>query len=191
MTPARSRMGPFVAVGAAGFVVQLASLHALVSLAGVHYLLATGLAVEAAILNNFAWHSRWTWRDRPRRAGAQAWARLVKFNGLSALSSIVGNVLFTGILVATTGMPVLMANAVAVALVAAINFAGLDRWVFAPAAPGSARRIPTAAVLAALSLCRAAHRRDAPRVAALRGRHGSAHRPRAPHAWALPVARLR
>jgi len=140
----RRRMGPFVAVGAAGFVVQLASLHALVSLGGVHYMLATALAVEAAILHNFAWHSRWTWRDRPRRAGAQAWTRFVKFNGLSALSSIVGNVLFTGILVATIDMPVLVANAIAVALVAAINFAGLDRWVFAPAPPGAARRVPTA-----------------------------------------------
>ncbi len=145
-------MGPFVAVGAAGFVVQLASLHALVSLGGVHYLLATALAVEAAILHNFAWHSRWTWRDRPRGAGAQAWTRFAKFNGLSALSSIVGNVLFTGILVATIDMPVLVANAIAVALVAAINFAGLDRWVFAPAPPAAARRIPTAAVLAVLAL---------------------------------------
>lgn len=152
MTPARRRMGPFVAVGAAGFVVQLASLQALVSWGGVHYLLATALAVEAAILHNFAWHSRWTWRDRPRRAGLQGWTRFVKFNGLSALSSIVGNVLFTGILVASIDMPVLVANAIAVALVATINFAGLDRWVFAPAAPGAARHIPTAGLLAVLSL---------------------------------------
>jgi putative flippase GtrA len=152
MTPARRRMGPFVAVGAAGFVVQLASLHALVSLGGVHYLLATALAVEAAILHNFAWHSRWTWRDRPRRAGGQAWTRFLKFNGLSALSSIVGNVLFTGILVATIGLPVLVANAIAVALVAAINFAGLDRWVFSPATPAPARQIPMAALLAVLSV---------------------------------------
>ena len=24
------------------------------------------IAVEAAVLHNFGWHERWTWRDRPR-----------------------------------------------------------------------------------------------------------------------------
>ena len=145
---------PFVAVGAAGFVVQLASLHALVSYAGVHYLVATALAVEAAILHNFVWHSRWTWRDRPPQAGVDArlW-RLVRFNGLSALSSVVGNVAFTAVLVDTLGVPIVAANAIAVALVSAVNFAG-------PGPVGVCRRdrradpprVPTAAVLAVLSL---------------------------------------
>ena len=43
-----------------------------------------------------------------------------------------------------------MANAIAVALVAAINFAGLDRWVFATARP--AGRVPVLALSLALSL---------------------------------------
>ena len=30
----------------------------------VNYLMATLVAVEAAILSNFVWHYRWTWRDR-------------------------------------------------------------------------------------------------------------------------------
>jgi putative flippase GtrA len=152
MTAARDRIVPFVAVGAAGFVLQLATIHALVSWAGVHYLVATALAVEAAILQNFVWHSRWTWRDRHRGSGAEAWARLAKFNGLSALCSIVGNVVVTAILVGAFRFPVAAANAVAVALVAAINFAGLDRWVFTTASPEGARRVPAAVLLAALSL---------------------------------------
>jgi len=91
MTPARRRLLPFVAVGALGFAVQLAALQLLVSYAGVHYLVATALAVETAILHNFVWHSRWTWRDRPPLAGVDArLRRLVRFNGVSALSSVVG-----------------------------------------------------------------------------------------------------
>jgi putative flippase GtrA len=153
MTAASTRVLPFVAVGAAGFVVQLASLHALLAYAGVHYLVATALAVEAAILHNFVWHSRWTWRDRPRASGSARWLRLARFNGLSALSSIAGNVVVTGLLVATTGLPVIVANAIAVAIVSALNFVGLDRWVYAPAlVVRRAASAPTVALLVVVSM---------------------------------------
>lgn len=154
MTAARRRLVPFVAIGAAGFAVQLASLYLLVSYAGVHYLLATALAVEAAILLNFVCHSQWTWSDR-LHAGADARAclwRLARFNGLSALSSVTGNVALTAVLVRALDVPVVAANATAVALVSAINFTGLDRWVFATAPIPRSTRVPTAVVLAALSL---------------------------------------
>ena len=55
----------FNGVGALGVIVQLAVLALLVHGASVHYLVATAIAVEAAVLHNFAWHQRWTWRDRP------------------------------------------------------------------------------------------------------------------------------
>ena len=155
MRPAPRRLLPFVAIGAAGFMVQLTTLHLLASYAGVHYLLATALAVEAAILHNFVWHSRWTWRDRPLQPGADGWthlSRLARFNVLSALSSIAGNVSFTAVFVTMFGMPIVAANAIAVALVSAINFAGLDRWVFASGPARRSTRIPTVAAIAALSL---------------------------------------
>ncbi len=31
---------------------------------GLGYMTATAIAVETAILHNFVWNSRWTWRDR-------------------------------------------------------------------------------------------------------------------------------
>jgi putative flippase GtrA len=147
MTRARNRFVPFVAVGALGFALQLAVLHVLVSRAQVPYLIATALAVEAAILHNFVWHSRWTWRDRASGPGGSRWQRLVQFNGLSALSSIAGNVGLTFLAVAVTDTPVVVANAIAVVLVSAINFAGLDRCVFAVAPRGSTSA-PVATVLA-------------------------------------------
>ena len=58
----------FNGVGAIGFALQLALLALLLRL-GLHYLAATALAVELTILHNFAWHERWTWRDRPAAAG--------------------------------------------------------------------------------------------------------------------------
>lgn len=152
MTVASKRVLPFVAIGAGGFAVQLATLHALVSYAGVHYLIATALAVELAILHNFVWHSNWTWRDRTLQGPLVAWARLARFNSLSAASSIVGNLVFTAVLVNALAVPVVVANAVAVALVSAINFVGLDRWVFAPTSSRMSARAPIAAVLALVPL---------------------------------------
>jgi putative flippase GtrA len=54
----------FNAVGIIGLVVQLLVLAVLLRF-GLHYLAATTMAVEAAVLHNFLWHERWTWSERP------------------------------------------------------------------------------------------------------------------------------
>jgi putative flippase GtrA len=51
-------------VGALGIFVQLFAVSVLVSGLGVHYLVGAALAIELAVLHNFAWHERWTWADR-------------------------------------------------------------------------------------------------------------------------------
>ena len=77
------RFWRFNAVGVLGFAVQLAVLALLVH-GGVHYLAATAIAVEAAILHNFLWHERWTWADRPGRGRARA-GRLLREAGYRAV----------------------------------------------------------------------------------------------------------
>jgi putative flippase GtrA len=63
MIPSSSaRFARFADIGVIGWIVQLAALSALVGL-GVHYALATAMAVEITILHNFAWHRQYTWRD--------------------------------------------------------------------------------------------------------------------------------
>ena len=46
------RFVKFSIVGAGGVIVQVVTLGVLLRAAGVHYLLATALAVEASVLNN-------------------------------------------------------------------------------------------------------------------------------------------
>ncbi len=58
------RWGKFNVVGAMGMVVQLAALALFSRLAPGHYLYASAAAVELAVLHNFVWHVRYTWRDR-------------------------------------------------------------------------------------------------------------------------------
>jgi len=118
----------FNAVGAIGFAVQLAVLALLVR-AGLHYLAATALAVEVAILHNFVWHERWTWADRPANRRARL-ARLARFHAVNGGVSIAGNLLLMPVLVRACGMPVVAANAAAVIVCALANFSGAERLVF-------------------------------------------------------------
>jgi putative flippase GtrA len=122
-----SRAGRFVGVGAGGFVVQGLVLHVLTA-AGLPYLLATAVAVEAAILHNFLWHERWTWADRPADGRL---VRLARFNGWTALISIGGNVALMGLLVGRLHLPLLAANPLTVLTLSVLNFLSADRLVFA------------------------------------------------------------
>jgi putative flippase GtrA len=123
------RFWRFNAVGVLGFAVQVAVLALLLG-AGLHYLAATALAVEAAIVHNFAWHERWTWKDRPAR-GRGRLTRLVHFHALNGLVSLGGNLVIMHVLVGMAGLPVVPANVVAVLVCAAVNFAAADLVVFA------------------------------------------------------------
>lgn len=112
----------FNAVGMGGAALQVALLWSLQH-AGVHYLLATAVAVEAALLHNFFWHVRWTWRDRQ--------PSLLRFHLANGVLSIVSNLLWMRLFTGWLGMPVAAANALAITLTSLVNFALGERWVFA------------------------------------------------------------
>jgi putative flippase GtrA len=118
----------FNLVGVAGFAVQIAALALLVHL-GAHYLAATALAVEAAVLHNFFWHERWTWRDRPAD-GRGRLDRLFRFHALNGVISLAGNLLLMRWLVGTLGVPAVPANLLSVLACALVNFLATDRMVF-------------------------------------------------------------
>jgi putative flippase GtrA len=123
------RFGVFNVVGAIGVAVQLGGLWLLVDGAGLHYLAATGLATEAAVLHNFAWHRAWTWRDR--RASRREWGRrLGRFHLANGLVSVAGNIGLMAVLAGGFGIPYLPANLIALAACAALNFLASDDYVF-------------------------------------------------------------
>lgn len=116
----------FNAVGAIGIAVQLAGLAPLTSVLKTNYLVATGLAVEAAVLHNFIWHERFTWADRrtPDRLG-----RLLKFNLTTGVFSIAGNLALTKVL-GDAGVNYLAANGLSIVACSIITFLLSDRFVF-------------------------------------------------------------
>jgi putative flippase GtrA len=126
------RVARFHVVGLAGVVVQLAALTFVKSALGINYLIATGLAVETAVLHNFFWHERWTWADRTR--SSPGWrlllARLLRFNLTTGMVSISANLILMRILVGSFHLHYLPANILTIATTSLANFLASELFVF-------------------------------------------------------------
>ena len=121
----------FNAVGLIGASLQLGILAFLTHQLRLPVAWATPLAVEAAILHNFAWHRRVTWGGAV--AHGETGRRLLQFHALNGVVSLVGNAAITMALTGD-GMHVLLANVVAILICATVNFVLGDRIVFRKAA---------------------------------------------------------
>lgn len=126
----------FNVVGLLGFALQSGALFVLTHSAHpIGYLAATAAAVELAVLNNFVWHQRWTWKDRPSTTSGETLRRLAKFNVTNGAVSITGNLVLMSILVGRLSLPVAGANVVSVAACSVCNFFLADRIAFYVARP--------------------------------------------------------
>ena len=135
-SPCRSiatRWLKFNLVGGMGIAVQLLMLVVLKSGLHIHYLAATALAVEAAVVHNFLWHERFTWADR----AGPGFARFCKFNLTTGLFSIAGNMLLMKLLVGIGNVNYLLANGITIAACSVVNFLVGDGFVFAATPPGA------------------------------------------------------
>ena len=126
----------FNLVGLLGVLIQLSTLAVLTGWLGLHYLLGTGLAVEAAVLHNFIWHERWTWSDRVGDDKAGMGKRLVRFHLANGALSVGGNLILMRIFVGSFSMNYAVANLVTICICSILNFLAGDRFVF----QGSLRR---------------------------------------------------
>jgi dolichol-phosphate mannosyltransferase len=133
------RAAKFALVGAIGMGVQLATLGALTAF-GLHYLWATGFAVEAAVLHNFMWHQRFTWSDRSALRLAETAVRMLRFQLSNGAISILGSLLLMRGFVGHFGMSVLASNLLTIAACSVGNFLASDRWVFLSPVPAKSSR---------------------------------------------------
>ncbi|HYG97865.1 MAG TPA: GtrA family protein [Terriglobales bacterium] len=117
-------------VGAIGIVVQLVALSILKSALGLHYLLATAVAVETAVLHNFLWHERFTWTERCTGSRRDMFSRLARFNLSTGLISILGNLLLMRMLVEHFEVHYILANMIAIGTCSLVNFLVSDQMVF-------------------------------------------------------------
>jgi len=117
----------FNVVGATGVAVQMFTLFLLARVAGLHYLVATVLAVEASVINNFIWHRKWTWADRVSEGALRL---LVRFHLTSGILSLTGNLLLMWLLAGAAGLNPILANMITITACSLVNFTLSDRIVF-------------------------------------------------------------
>jgi len=120
----------FNAVGGIGIGVQLAALAIFRSWMKLDYLLATGLAVEIAVIHNFFWHARFTWADRPALLRGHLLLRLAKFNASNGAVSMVGNLVLMRLLVGEVKFNYVASNVIAIVICSLVNFLLSDVFVF-------------------------------------------------------------
>jgi dolichol-phosphate mannosyltransferase len=120
----------FSAVGLLGIGVQMGCFALLFSGLGLNYMVATALAVEAAVLHNFTWHERYTWKDRRHGGRRGVLYRLVRFHAGNGLASILGNLVLMRLFVGVLGINHYLASGAAIAICLLLNFAISEWFVF-------------------------------------------------------------
>ena len=130
------RWSVFNLVGLAGFVVQIGAIALLTRYFDWPAPVATAVALELAALQNFAGHSRWTWRDRPVANPAEGlathlrgWLRRYWRYQVAKTASLGANLAITT-LVIQAGLPAEIANTAAVLACAIPNYLVSEHLVF-------------------------------------------------------------
>jgi putative flippase GtrA len=116
----------FVAVGGTGYVVNLAVFAFCVKVLGVHHLAAATFAFLVAVFNNFWWNRHWTFGARAGGPAAQA----ARFFTVSVVAFLFQAAILQ-LLVSTTSLPAIVAQAISLVAATPLNFVGNKMWSFA------------------------------------------------------------
>jgi putative flippase GtrA len=119
------QLGRFTAVGASGYLVNLATFALCVHVLNLDYRLAAVVAFAVAVTSNFWWNRHWTFDAKGGHAGQQA----ARFLAVS-LAGFVVNLGLLQLLVGEAGVAEVLAQAVAVAAATPCNFLGNKLWTF-------------------------------------------------------------
>jgi putative flippase GtrA len=118
------QLAKFSAVGASGYVVNLAVYALLLKWAGLHYLGAAFCSFLVAVANNYWWNRHWTFRGQRGHFAYQG----MRFAVVSAVA-LAGNLVVLRVLVGL-GLGKLVAQAIAIVAVTPLNFLGNKLWSF-------------------------------------------------------------
>ena len=117
-------LGKFCAVGAVGYLINLAVYDAVLH-GGVHYLVAATCSFLVAVTSNYTLNRHWTFREHRGHVGVQG----MRFLAVS-LAALGANLVVLHLLIAYADLPKLPAQAVAIVAVTPLNFVGNKLWSF-------------------------------------------------------------
>jgi putative flippase GtrA len=115
----------FAAVGASGYVVNLAIFASCVHLMAIDYRVSSVIAFLVSVANNFWWNRHWTFdakHNHPVDQGARFFAVSILAFGFTYVVLVA--------LVTGTGMPKVVAQAFAIAAGTPLSFLGQKLWSF-------------------------------------------------------------
>ena len=118
------QLAKFCAVGASGYVVNLAVYTALLKWAGLHYLAAAVVSFLVAVANNYWWNRHWTFVGSRGHFAYQG----MRFAVVSVVA-LGANLVVLRVLVAF-GVGKVLAQAIAIIAVTPLNFLGNKLWSF-------------------------------------------------------------
>jgi len=117
-------LGKFCAVGAVGYLINLAVYDALLH-EDVHYLVAATCSFLVAVTSNYTWNRLWTFREHRGHVGIQG----MRFF-LVSLAALGANLVMLHLLIVYGNLGKLPAQAAAIVLVTPLNFVGNKLWSF-------------------------------------------------------------
>jgi putative flippase GtrA len=116
----------FAAVGASGYVVNLAVFAICVHGVRIDYKLAAVVAFAISVLNNFWWNRHWTFRSR---RDAHPVEQAIKFFAISLVAFGFSYVVLVS-LVDGAHLPKVVAQAISIAAATPLSFVGQKLWSF-------------------------------------------------------------
>jgi putative flippase GtrA len=119
------QLGRFVAVGASGYIVNLAVFAACVHLLSINYKIAAVIAFAVSVLNNFWWNRHWTFGAKEAHPMVQA----ARFFTVSVIAFAFSYVVLVS-LVDGAGLPKVVAQAISIAAATPLSFVGQKLWSF-------------------------------------------------------------
>jgi putative flippase GtrA len=117
-------LGKFCAVGALGYLVNLAVYDTLLH-AHVHYLVAATCSFLVAVTSNYTWNRLWTFREHRGHVAVQG----MRFFVVS-LAALGANLVVLHLLITYGDLDKLPAQAAAIVAVTPLNFVGNKLWSF-------------------------------------------------------------
>jgi dolichol-phosphate mannosyltransferase len=115
----------FAAVGASGYVVNLAVFAACVHALGIDYRISAVIAFVVSVANNFCWNRHWTFDAKQEHPVRQA----VRFFTVSLIAFGFTYVVLVA-LVSGTGLEKVVAQAIAIVAGTPLSFLGQKLWSF-------------------------------------------------------------
>jgi dolichol-phosphate mannosyltransferase len=130
LKPRIARLAKFGIVGGSGVVVNVGILALCKEQLGIDYRIASLIAIECAIVNNFIWNFRWTWQERRGAGLGSGIAMFTRFNISSGLTALAVNWGLLVLLTEAFGLHYSISNLIGIAMGTVANFLFSHFWAF-------------------------------------------------------------